>query len=253
MLTYRQNEIMEFLQGRKYAKVQEIAKHVHASDSTIRRELTALMKLGLLERSHGGAISFNTANEINIAVRREYDTKDKHETVLIARNYLPDFNSVFIDNSSTALLLARTINFTNKIVVTNGIMLALELSQKENVQVYLAGGNLKGSSTSTSGGYCINFVSNFHYDLMLCSCAAISPKGAFETSIEQLDIKRAAMRNSTSKILLVDKNKLMNTAPYRTAELSDFSAIVTNADDGEIEAYKAHPAVKIINDGLRCV
>ncbi len=248
MLTFRQNEIMNFLQGRKYAKVQEIANHVHASDTTIRRELAALKKLGLLERSHGGAISFNTTNEINIAVRREFDAKDKHETISIVKKYIPNFNSVFIDNSSTALLLARTIDFTNKIAVTNGIVLALELSQRKNVQVYLAGGNLKGSSTSTSGGYAINFISNFHYDLMLCSCAAISPEGAFETSVEQLDIKREAMYNSTVKILLIDRNKLINTAPYRTSKLSGFNAIVTNASDEEIQPYKNLPEVKIINN-----
>lgn len=55
-LTYRQNEILEYLKKSKYAKINELAEKLFVSDATIRRELRELKKLGLLDRNHGGAV-----------------------------------------------------------------------------------------------------------------------------------------------------------------------------------------------------
>src|SRR5215475_12919412 len=51
----RQHRIGEFLQRVEFASLEEIAKEVDASLSTIRRDLTILETSGAIRRTHGGA------------------------------------------------------------------------------------------------------------------------------------------------------------------------------------------------------
>ena len=244
-LTFRQNEILEFLKTRKYAKIGELSKGLHVSEATIRRELTEMKKLGLLERNHGGAVILETTSEVNISVRQESNTQDKRETAVIALNKLPNFKTVFVDNSSTALILALQMDFRHKTVVTNGLMLAMELSKRDDVTVLLPGGIL--NTNSVLGSYTIRNISNMHFNLMICSCAAINENGTSENSLEQSELKKQAIINSTNKVLLVDKTKFADDCMYKTATLSEYNAIFTNADDETIEPLKNLKGVNIFN------
>ena len=49
----KEEEILGFLQERKYAEVGELAAKLYLSASTVRR-LTELEKKGLVTRTHGG-------------------------------------------------------------------------------------------------------------------------------------------------------------------------------------------------------
>ena len=82
---------------------------------------------------------------------------------------------------------------------------------------------------------------------MLCSCTAINEYGAYESSIDQCELKRRVLRHSTNKVLLVDKNKFANEATFRTAELTEYNAIFTNADDKTVEPLRKIRNVEIIN------
>lgn len=244
-LTYRQNEILQYLKARKYAKIHELANGLHVSEATIRRELTEMKMLGLLERNHGGAIILETTQEVNMSVRQESNIEDKRATAAIALPKLPNFKTVFIDNSSTAFYLALQMDFRHKTVVTNGLVLALELSKREDVNVVVPGGTLNGDFFS--GSYTTRSISNMYFNLMICSCAGITKSGTSEKSIEQSELKRQALLNSTNKVLLVGKTKFGNNEMYGTVPLSEFNAIFTNADDDTIAPYKEMKGVNIFN------
>src|ERR1044071_4128740 len=51
----RQQRIEHYLSKVEFASLEELAKHVSASVSTVRRDLTLLEATGTLKRTHGGA------------------------------------------------------------------------------------------------------------------------------------------------------------------------------------------------------
>src|ERR1041385_7138375 len=51
----RQQRIGLYLQKVEFASLEELAKQVNASVSTVRRDLTVLEATGTLKRTHGGA------------------------------------------------------------------------------------------------------------------------------------------------------------------------------------------------------
>lgn len=246
-LTGRQLEILNYLKEHKYAKIGELSKKLFVSDATIRRELTEMKKLGLLERNHGGAVILEPNNEIALLVRYERDSEDKKQTADIAIKRLPDFKSVFIDNSSTALILARRLDLRFKTVVTNGVVIAMELSKREDVTVIMPGGTLLYNTNAVSGSTTLRNLADMHFGLTICSCAAINCDGAFETSLEQSELKRTALEHSTNKVLLADKNKFSKEATYRTTELNKYNVIFTNADNNLLEPFRSLKGVNIIN------
>ena len=236
-LTYRQNEILEFLKDKKHAKVGEIATQIISSEATARRELAELERLGLLKRDHGGAIILENADEISIFVRQTLGTDDKEATSEIAADKLPDFKTVFIDNSSTALIFTQRMNFSHKTVMTNGVILAMQLAKKQDVTVLMPGGELGYNTNSLTGYATIRHIERMQFNLMICSCAGINERGTFENSHAQCEIKRTALKNSSYKVLLVDKTKFNDTETYLTCPLDEYDAIFTKADDNIIMPY----------------
>ena len=229
--------ISDYLKEHNRATVEELSKKLFVSLATIRRDLNEMQKMGLIQRTHGGAISIDSSDEVNIFVRIEKNSIDKEKTAALAMDKIPSFSSVFIDNSSTCLALAERMDFQYKTIITNGLQLAMKMSTKKNVKVIFLGGVIQYSTYSTDGSLTIDMLDNFHTDLMLSSCAAIREDGTYEPSIETMQIKKEAMKRSDKKILLVDKNKFGNSYSYRSANLKQYDMIFTNAKDEVLSSY----------------
>lgn len=246
MFTHRQDEILHYLKEKQYARINEIAKAIYVSEATVRRELIKLKKLGLIERDHGGAMLLQSSEDTHIFIRKEHDAYDKMLTAEIAFKQLPQFGSVFVDNSSTALALAKLIDFKHKVVVTNGLTLAIELAKQDDVNVIVPGGLISENSNSVIGPQAVRFISDMRFDLYLGSCAAIDQYGTYESSDEQAIVKQAAFDKSNYRVLLVDKNKYDKRATFKAFSLEQYNLICTNADDEAVKKISL-PNIKIIN------
>lgn len=229
--------ISDYLKENNRATVEELAQKLYVSTATIRRDLNEMQKMGMIQRTHGGAIFMDSSDEVNIFVRIEKNARDKEKTASIALDKIPNFSCVFIDNSSTCLALAERMNFQYKTIITNGLQLAMKLSNKKDVKVIFLGGVIQYSTYSTDGSLTIDMLDRFHMDLMLSSCAAIREDGTYEPTIETMQIKAEAFQRSDKRILVVDKNKFGNSYPYRTKRVSEYDAVYTNADDSMIALY----------------
>jgi len=232
-LTERQNEILKRLKENKSAGVNELAKELYVSEATIRRDLAEMKSMGLVERSHGGALLPENAEEISIFFRMEKNANEKERAATKALPHIPSFKSVFIDSSSTALALAERLDLSFKTVVTNNLQTAIQLSKKPNLNLILLGGNVHFNTNSATGSWTARQLEDFAFDLMISSCAAVIGNDVFERSLDQKEIKRAAFMRCKQKILLVDHTKFTAHGTYRLAALSDYDLVVTDAPPPE--------------------
>ncbi|MBQ7949115.1 MAG: DeoR/GlpR transcriptional regulator [Clostridia bacterium] len=232
-LTERQNEILKRLKENKTAGVNELAKELYVSEATIRRDLAEMKSMGLVERSHGGALLPENAEEISIFFRMEKNANEKERAATKALPHIPTFKSVFIDSSSTALALAERLDLSFKTVVTNNLQTAIQLSKKPNLNLILLGGNVHFNTNSATGSWTARQLEDFAFDLMISSCAAVIGNEVFERSLDQKEIKRAAFKRCKQKILLIDHTKFTAHGTYRLAALSDYDLVVTDAPPPE--------------------
>ena len=227
-LTERQNEILRTLKENKTASVTELAKDLYVSEATIRRDLSEMKSMGLIERSHGGALLPENAEEISIFFRMEKNASEKERAATKALPYIPPFKSVFIDSSSTALALAERIDLSFKTVVTNNLQTAIQLSKKPNINLILLGGSVHFNTNSTTGSWTARQLADFSFDLMISSCAAIIGNEVFERSLEQKEIKRVAFEHCKKRILLIDHTKFTAHGTYRVSDLKEYDVVATD-------------------------
>lgn len=232
----RENLIINYLRTKKTASVKELANTLFVSEATIRRDLNDLQKTGIITRSHGGAVITEEHDETALTHRHAKNAREKDQVATIALRHLPDFQTIFIDNSSTCLALAERLNLTRKTVITNGLTLASHLAQRDNSRVVILGGDVIYHTTAVMGSTALNTLHNYRFDMTLCSCAAIDKEGAYEFSSDSAEIKSTALQKSRTKVLLFDRTKIGTFTTYRSAELNYFDLIITNASKEEVES-----------------
>ena len=224
----RNDKILEYLKENKKATVNELSKMLFVSETTVRRTLDELQDLGLVERTHGGAVLHENADEISVFVRVNKNAKEKEQVATVALGCLPEFGTLFLDSSTTALALAMRLNLSHKTVVTNNLQAALLLSGRRDVSLIFLGGEVLYRSNSVAGSMTMRELSGMRFDLMLCSCTAVSEDGVFENSLGQCEIKRLAYTGSRKRILLADSSKFSERGSYLMAPPSDFDLIITD-------------------------
>ncbi len=225
----RHNIILGILKESRIANVKELAKKLYVSEATVRRDLCEMQKLGLIERSHGGAILPDNAEEISIFVRMNKNSKEKEHAATNALRHIPDFRSVFIDSSSTALALAERMDLSFKTVVTNNLQTAISLSKKRDINLIILGGSVQYNTVSATGSFTARQVEDFTFDLLISSCAAVIGNDVFERSLEQKEIKAAAFKRSKYRILVFDSTKYDAYGAYRAGMLSEYDLVATDA------------------------
>ncbi|MBQ8323502.1 MAG: DeoR/GlpR transcriptional regulator [Clostridia bacterium] len=228
-LNERQNEILRILKEQKKVNVNRLSKAFYVSEATIRRDLSEMHAMGLVERSHGGALLPENSEEISIFFRMERNATEKERAATKALPYIPPFKSVFIDSSSTALALAERMDFSHKTVVTNNLQAAIQLSKKPNTTLILLGGTVQYNTIAAVGSWTARQLDDFAFDLMIASCAAVLDGNAYERSLDQKEIKRAAFERSQKRVLLIDHTKFGSHGAYRLTELENFDLVVTDA------------------------
>ena len=103
MLTLeRQNDILEYLKQNKTATVRDLATRLYVSDATIRRDLAEMEILGLLRRSHGGAVLLEkNRDELSVLVRMEQNADAKRIISELTIPLLEPYASFWLDSTST--------------------------------------------------------------------------------------------------------------------------------------------------------
>ena len=243
----KEKEILEFLQLKQFSTVEQIAESLYLSTSTVRRKLNVLQEQGLITRTHGGA----KVNDSNITLpgftfRFHQNIKEKRAIANVASSLVKEGDVVFLDGSTSAFYVATFLkSFKNIKIITNGIDTLSELS-KTNLKVYSTGGAISQTNNSVLVGYQgESIVSEFNADVVFFSVASIAPNGnLYDCFEEEIPMRKAMLKHSKKKVLLLDNTKFDAPATYSLCHLNDVDVLIT---DGKIDGFfKEKPNVEII-------
>src|SRR5699024_313849 len=120
-------------------------------ESTLRRDLVALEKEGLLKRVHGGATTINHLNkEQKMAQKETINQPAKNKIDKYVCSLIKKDSDVYIDAGTSTLELVRLLATDNNLkLVTNGVGIAL-LALTRGIGVSLLGGAVR-RNTRASG------------------------------------------------------------------------------------------------------
>ena len=229
----QENEILELLRQRKYVDIDEIAKTLYVSQSTVRRKLSALQVKGLITRTHGGA-QINDEYDFfpNFTFRSHQNSLEKKKIALTAIKLIKNGDLIFLDGSTSAFFIAEYLSeFKNIKVVTNGID-TLSLLSRNKIPAYSTGGFISPVNDSVLiGHHAEDTLEKFHADIAFFSAQAVQKDGAVYDCFEDENVLRNRMRKNADKnVFLCDSTKLGRTAQYRLCDLNELDCIVCDRD-----------------------
>ena len=197
----RQEEIMALLQNRHAVGVRELAEKLYASEPTIRRDLAALERRGLIQRIFGGACLVEQKQMI-----LPLDVRVNHSTL---QKYVRDNGVLLIDASSTAQMMIPYLKDFRRLVVVSNCLRATELLAGTDVKIYCTGGELLPNARAFAGTFAENMLRQLHADVLFFSCQGLSLDGRLtDPSEPETRLRQVMLRSVRKRVLLCDSTKI---------------------------------------------
>ncbi len=231
MLTQdRYQHIVDIINERNTVTVAELSELLHISESTVRRDLTALDSMGRIRKFFGGATAVNINegfHEDAVSVRISMMSSEKTAIARYASELISDNDFVYIDSGTTTLRLVDFIENKNATYITNGITHARKLIQK-GLNAYIIGGKIKALTEAIVGAEGVSNISEFNFSKAFMGTNGIDLGTGFTTpDIEEAIIKRAAIERSSTAFVLADRSKFRRVFPVTFSKL-DRCCIITD-------------------------
>lgn len=211
MLTQeRYQSILSILNERNAITVAELSQLLDISESTVRRDLTALDELGKLKKVFGGATSLKQTKgsfEDNVLLRETLMNEEKTEIARYSATLINNSDFVFIDAGTTTSRLIDFIDNNRATYVTNGITHARKLLQK-GLNAYIIGGKIKAATEAVVGAEAITNLKNLNFSKAFMGTNGIDLEAGFTTpDLEEALLKQEAVNRSYMAFVLADHTK----------------------------------------------
>ena len=252
----RQHRISEFLNKAEFASLEEIARHVEASISTVRRDLTLLETLGTVRRTHGGArVVVPRSDEFAFSARDTHQLAEKEAIGRACADLIPANQSVILDAGTTVFHVARYLESKAPQIVTNSLPVANLFASANRLEVVLSGGVIYPRLGVLVGPLAVEAFRKIHADIAVMSAGGISLDGITNSHGLLIDIQRAMIQAAQKVIFCFDSTKFGRRSVLPLCDLDSVDIIVTDAGAPadlvlelrkcEIEVVVASPAAPV--------
>jgi DeoR/GlpR family transcriptional regulator of sugar metabolism len=226
----RQKRIENYLQQAEFASLEELAKHVEASVSTVRRDLSVLEAAGSLKRTHGGArILTPRSDEFTFSARDTHQLTEKEAIGKACAELIRPNQSVIIDAGTTAYHVARYLEDKTPQIVTNSLPVANLFAGANRLEVVVSGGVIYPRLGVLVGPLAVEAFSKIHADVAVMSAGGISLEGVSNSHGLLIDIQRAMINAAQKVIFCLDHTKFGRRSVSPMCGLDSIDVIVTDS------------------------
>ena len=225
----RQEEILEYLKGRHFASIAELAEMLYTSQSTVRRDVERLVAQGAVKSVYGGIVLAEYENTpVPIFFRDKENSACKERIAEIAAELIRDNSTVIFDSSSTVRRICKHIvNRKGLTVITNNLRVCHELKDTD-VRVICTGGTLIKGRECFVGHFSESFIKQIKADAIFFSSQGLSENGdVTDSSEEEISLRRAMMEVSKEKYFLCDSSKIGKDYPFVLCRTEDVTAVIS--------------------------
>lgn len=220
----------------------DLSVQLNVSEDTIRRDLNELAENGQVIKVYGGALS--KSFQFPFQDGNVYAKENKKKIASKALTLINSGMTVLIGGGTTMIELARLIpNDLQCTFFTISPLVAMELAEKDNIEVFLLGGKLSRNTNIVTGSQVINELSDLHVDLCLLGTNSLSiEEGITDSDWEVVQIKRAMIKCSKNLAILSIAEKLNSKQKMRVAPLKEVSYLVTDLEpnDKHLKDFAKH-------------
>lgn len=226
----RYEEIIKLTSEKGAVSASELTKLVGASEATIRRDISALAKMGKLNKVFGGATKITQQfllSENDMRTKLGLKTSEKSAIAKFCAEQIYDDDIVYLDAGSTTLMMIDSLHHSKALFVTSGLAQAQKL-MKLGLKTCIVGGYLKKQTDAIIGSEAVLALSKYNFTKAFMGCNGITVQHGYTTpDVEEGSIKGMAISKSDKIYFLADSTKFGKVCASQISTLSK-GTIVTN-------------------------
>ncbi len=228
----RQLAIAEAVIRKGTIAVEQLAMLTGVSTMTIYRDLAALEERGVIQRHRGKVVAVASGmHEADAEFRLEQSAAEKQAVAAQAARLITQGASVMVDDSTSGVWMLRSLTDLSSItVVTNSLLVANEVADRQPMKLIVAGGDYQSWAHSFMGPQVVSYIRSMHADFCVLSTSGISDLSCFHPYQDNAAVKRAMLASSEESILLLDHTKFRRRALFSFARLDEFDHVFVDDD-----------------------
>lgn len=239
----RREKIINLLDNENTVSVNKLSKLFKVSTVTIRNDLRHLEEKGCVLRSYGGAM-------LNKAFAFDRPLLDKSRINSIMKNKIAqkaaelvvDGDRIILDSgSTTAAMVPYLREKQNIIVLTNALNIAYDLVTNTNIEVIIAGGNVRKNAYSIFGPTVEQQLKMYHFNKLFLGVDGFDLTAGITTpNFAEATVNKVMCEVSGQIIAITDSSKFGRKSFCMIEKINHIETVVTDSNIPKDYLMKLH-------------
>jgi DeoR family transcriptional regulator of aga operon len=235
-LISRHEYILQRLQETGTVAIVDLCTTLGASIATIRRDLEDLESRSLLRRTRGGAVPIGPLfyepfrNDTSFQDRVSSFAEEKRRIAAAAAKLVSAGQTIALSGGTTTTEVVRSLKVLSDIsIITNTVNVAMELSNRKDIEVIVTGGQLRGNWFTLVGPVATTAAETLFSDIMFIGVDGIdAKKGLTCTNPLEAEVLRKLVHNAKTKVVVADHSKLGSVSKFLLCPISGIDRLITD-------------------------
>ncbi|MFF1486439.1 DeoR/GlpR family DNA-binding transcription regulator [Streptomyces sp. NPDC058319] len=232
--------ILDEVRRRGGVRVNELTRKLGVSDMTVRRDLDALARQGVLEKVHGGAVPVVEASthEPGFEAKSGLELTAKEDIARAAARLVAPGSAIALSGGTTTYALAHhLLDVPDLTVVTNSVRVAdvfhtaqRTSGQQQGAATVVLTGGVRTPSDSLVGPVADQAIAALHFDMLFLGVHGISAEAGLSTpNLAEAETNRRLVQSARRVVVVADHTKWGVVGLSSFATLEQVDTLVTDA------------------------
>ena len=227
----RRRAILDLLNREGRVLVTDLAERFRTSQITIRKDLEVLHSQGLLQRTHGGALTMQSGALVDPSLqeKEKLHRQEKLRIAAAALQMVEEGQSIILDSGTTTTAIARALReFRRLTIITNALNIAAELSNSE-IDVILTGGSVRKNSFSLVGPLAEDTLRHLSADILFLGVDGFDTRLGLSTpNLLEAKVNRVMVEIARKTVVVCDSSKFGHRSLSTIAPPSAIHHVITD-------------------------
>lgn len=226
----RREKILRILEQRRSASIKELASEIFISEASIRRDVEALEKDGIVKRVYGGVTIDTHRNTVTPLELRDSANSAKKEIIARkAADLVKNGDTLMLDSSSTARRMIKYLYGKRDLkIITNNARIFSEC-EDQSIELFCTGGYYISNEQAFAGAGAEEYVKSIYADIFFFSSSAISVDGEISDVSEiETSLRKTMLTRARRKVFLCDSSKFGDRRTFLVCHKDELSDIISD-------------------------
>jgi DeoR/GlpR family transcriptional regulator of sugar metabolism len=228
LLDQRRQEILSLLELEGFVSLQKLSDQSGVSESTVRRDLEYLERIGQIRRTRGGA-AYVGESLTPLDERAGQAFPEKQAVGRAAAALVQSGEAILLDGGTTTLEVARNLAGKSLQVVTNSVPVVNLLASQPQIELVIIGGYLYPKTGVALGPLALAALSQIHVRRLFMSVGGITDKGLYNSNVLLADTERSMLAAAEEVVVVADSGKFGHSALAHLCALDRVHRVVVDA------------------------